>query len=55
MLAVHMANFSYQLEKNYGWELKTPGMYWVAIHVNRKNRNEKRSRILTQLLYFSGE
>lgn len=45
----------YQLEKAYTWELKTPGLYWVKIHVDKKEWNEGRRRILTQPLYFPGE
>jgi len=43
---------SYQRERHYEWELKSPGMYWVAIYVKESGREHKDYRIVTQPLYM---
>ena len=45
----------YQRERHYEWELKAPGMYWVAIYVKKSDREHKDYRILTQPLYMPGD
>lgn len=44
----------YQIVPGYEWELKAPGMYYVAIFVKHKDHEHKDYRIITQPLYYTG-